>query len=386
MRSLTFGTSRLLGVTILWGIGYGVAIEAGYFVTGPWSIFWGLAISWTFVAIEQMVSDAPYISGGGTAKYAQRLKVPDLFGRGTLSSNMEIRQLVFGKNTKNVDLAERGRQVTEAVLEDAKKPRGMVKSALLGALTRQRLVMLVENVQAELGQITFDLRTGDGRMSVHPKVFEEIKKQADRDILEPAFELCFPGCEALNRLNSNWPSIVSKYRDNPNTPELLRFKSHLMAIFITQNLDVALTLWSRNSNNATKLTDERECLVKLEECACWYCSIDELAHRHLGKDKPLFMDYFTDSLVNLLALQGAPPDLLCRTITDRMSEHDQFRESIPKGEKGVLRGTWLWEAAIHVGEPLGASQDFCFLMSFGFQFLDRLNAASVFELMTGRRK
>ena len=388
MRTLTFAMPRLLGVTILWGVAYGLASAEGYLMTGAkWPIFWGLVISWTIVvAIEQVVSDARDICDSDTARYALRLSRLGCFRRGPFSSNVEIRQLISGKKAKSAEPTERLMQVTETALEDAKKPRGMAQSASLGAEIHQRVVSLAENVQAELGQRAFDVRPADGRMFVQPKLSEEIRRQPDRDIIEPAFELCFPGSDALHRLSANWPSIVSKYRDMPNTAELLRVKSLLMAAFITQNLDVALTIWSQKSNDGPKLTEERKGLVKLEECACWYRAIDELAHRCLDKDKSLFMDYFDDSLANLMRLQGAPPDLLCRTIKDRKSEHDQYREWIPRGEKDALRVTWLWEAAKHVGEPLGAREDFTFLMSFGSQFLDRLSGASVFELMTGRRK
>jgi hypothetical protein len=96
------------------------------------------------------------------------------------------------------------------------------------------------------------------------------------------------------------------------------------------------------------------------------------------------MDSFDDSLAKLLAFQGTPSDMFRRTIAERMHAHDRYREQTPNDENDGGCGPLIWEAAKHVGEPLGAGQDFVFLMTFVSQFLERLNEASIFELMTGR--
>ena len=95
------------------------------------------------------------------------------------------------------------------------------------------------------------------------------------------------------------------------------------------------------------------------------------------------MDHFQDNFANLLALQGAPPDLICQTMADRTDEYEKYRKWIPDRDEGT-GGTLLWEAAKHVGEPFGvrASGNPFFLMIFGMRFVERFKQALVYELLT----
>ena len=113
--------------------------------------------------------------------------------------------------------------------------------------------------------------------------------------------------------------------------------------------------------------------------------IDELAWRYTRDRRDLFADHFLDNLANLLALQGAPPDLICNTMADRSEEYAQYKEVVPKGDQGT-RGTLLWEAAKHVGRAIGIDHDPVFWVAFGACFIDRLKHALIYELLTGQER
>ena len=53
-------------------------------------------------------------------------------------------------------------------------------------------------------------------------------------------------------------------------------------------------------------------------------------------------------------------------------------------ENAGNKGTLFWEAAKHVGEPLGLNSDPEFLIQFGLRFLEKLNSAAVDELLVGK--
>ena len=131
-----------------------------------------------------------------------------------------------------------------------------------------------------------------------------------------------------------------------------------------------------------KLSEEQETSVRLEEAALWYRVVDELAQRYLGPERPLFMDYFIDSLVTRLALEGAPPKLII-TLRDRGEEYEKYRKWLPKDDEG-LRGTLLWEAAKHIGKPFDGDQNPFFLTKHTVKFVDLLKQALIYELLTGR--
>lgn len=292
---------------------------------------------------------------------------------------------LFGKLfSKRIDPeAERIRQIFERAENDSKKPQGAYKMALFGAETRLRLFRLIEEVETEIGQTSVGIAQDVGVLMVHPKLTEAIQKQDDNGLLELALYLAFPTPDATRRLNEDWPSTVGKYRGQQNTEELLREKSFLLTTFIVYNLDIASTIYAQSNKNGPDLSDEQEICIKLEEAACWNCVVSELALRYIGEDRQLFTAYLQDNFANFLARQGASPDAICSIMADRIEEYFKYQKWMAEGEEG-RGGTLMWEAAKHVGEPIGGSEDDFFLTAFGFYFVRRVYQALIYELLTGR--
>jgi hypothetical protein len=274
--------------------------------------------------------------------------------------------------------------IIKAARDTAKKPKGLDQSAVSGAQRRQRLISLIEKVEAQIGQMAIALAEKEGVLMIHPKLTEEIRKQPDTNILEPELGLCFPTPDGKRRANTGWPATVRSYRGRPNTDDLLGEKAAIMATLVTCNLDLGIHLYEemRDRQNTLELSDEQETSVKLEEAACWCRIIDELAYGFLGQNRSLFMDYFGDSIAEILALQGIPPDLICQTLRERMAEYGQYRKWVPEGKEGP-KGTLLWEVAKHVGNPLQLSQDLLFLTTFGLRVMQHVESMMVQDLLIG---
>src|SRR5215831_12566556 len=85
---------------------------------------------------------------------------------------------------------------TQSLLERAlsvrKKSQGGYKMALFGAEIRRRLMNLIDEVEAEIGQYAFAIAEDTGAMDINPKLIDRLRKEADCGVLEPAFELAFP--------------------------------------------------------------------------------------------------------------------------------------------------------------------------------------------------
>ena len=263
------------------------------------------------------------------------------------------------------------------------------QSAAIGAETRQCVFSIIEMVEGEISQLAVAIAQDTGVLMIRPKLIAEIRKRPDGTIIEQALYLCFPTPEASRLLNAMWPARVAKYKYRTNTEEILREKAIIIATFVSHNLDAGTTeIRAHLESYALDMTEEqiqkKEDLVRLEEAACWYRVIDELAYRSLRHDeRSLFMDHFQDNLANLLALQGTPPDVICQTMADRTDEYGEYRKWIPDGDEGT-GGTLLWEAAKHVGAPFGAGANGnpIFLMMFGVRFVERFKKALVQELLT----
>jgi hypothetical protein len=279
--------------------------------------------------------------------------------------------------------AERARQLIEQAQRDSKRPKGSDKMALRGAATRDRVFGLIEEVEAEIGQHAVGFAQKEGVMMVHPKLLARIRQQSDGAMLEPALYAAFVTPDATRRLNKEWPSTVRKYKGRPNTEDLLSEKSTVLSVFICHNLDIGTSLYQETHSAGPELDDAQESKLKLEESACWYRVIDELAHRYIGQERVLFMDHFQDQLSGLMALQGVPPTDLCDTMAARSTEYAGYKKWTPKGREGA-GGTLLWEAAKHAAEAFEDNRNPVFLMTFGLRFLQRVEAASLYELLTGR--
>jgi hypothetical protein len=247
-------------------------------------------------------------------------------------------------------------------LEESKKPQGIHKMALLGAETRQQLLELIEEVEAEIGQNAIGFAQDVGVMGVHAKLIERLRKEpADSLLHESALQLAFPTPDSTRRCKEQWPSAVEKYHGRHNTEELLREKSHMLAGFIVSNLGIATAIYQKTGDTVPELSDEQEMSARLEEAALWNRVIFQLAHTYLASEFTLFMDYFEDFLANLLALQGAPPHSIYSAMTDRTIEYAKYPKWGPSGDEG-MGGTLLWEAGKHIGEPLDCSANPFFLV------------------------
>jgi len=280
------------------------------------------------------------------------------------------------------------RQIIKESIEKAKKPKSGAESAAMAAETRQQVFSVIGTVEAQIGQLAVVVAQDTGTLMIHPKLIEEIRRRPDQEIIEPALYLCFPTRNASQLLNVDWPARVEKYKCATNTEEILREKAIVLVSFVGHNLDAGMAeIRAHPERYAPEMSEEeiqrKECFVRLEEAACWYRVIDELAYRSLRRDeRSLFMDHFQDYLSNLLALQGTPPDVLCQTMADRTEEYEKYRKWIPDRDEGA-QGTLLWEAAKHVAEPFGfrASANPSFLVMFGVRFVEQLNGALVWELL-----
>ena len=125
-------------------------------------------------------------------------------------------------------------------------------------------------------------------------------------------------------------------------------------------------------------------LVKCEEAALWYRSIDEYAYALIREFRSLFVDYFLDTLARQLGLQGTSPKLICQTMVERSKEYAQYREWT--ADVDHMAGTLLWNASKHVSGPFGLECHFMFTMLFGKLFLMREKRALIYELLTGNEK
>lgn len=128
--------------------------------------------------------------------------------------------------------AERAKAIIRKAWEDSRKPQGAHKAATTGAEIRGRIFTVIEEVEAKLGGPAIGIARAEGVLMVHPKLEEELRKQSDGDVLEPALTLCFITTDARRRVNESWPSQVSRYRGKANSDAALREKSVLLAAYV----------------------------------------------------------------------------------------------------------------------------------------------------------
>jgi hypothetical protein len=269
--------------------------------------------------------------------------------------------------------AERAKALIRKAWENSGRPQGAYKAAISGAEIRRRFFALVEEVEAKLGVLAVGVASAEGVLMVHPKLREEIRKQPDADVLEIAFTHCFMTRDARRRSKESWPRHVARYRGKNNSEAELREKSSLLATYVICSLDAAEMAEDETS-------DEQVCIAQVEEAAVWYRVLDELAFRFLRGQRGILMDFLQDDLALNLALMGSPPDLIDGTMAARSREYADYRQWVPAENAGA-KGTLLWEAAKHVGEPIGLNTHPVFLLQFGTRFLEKLDSTSVYELL-----
>ena len=329
-------------------------------------------------------------SAGARKGRLRRFGHPD--GASTLAPNryyaMSLLRRFFPTAQERRDV-EQARQIIEHALRESRKPKGCAKSAESGADIRDRLLTLVEEIEKETGEpaVVF---AADGTLT-DPRLVEALHKRGDDGgLLELSIGSCFVNPHATQYVNESWPAAVKRYQSRPNSDELIHEKATLLAAFVVHNLSAAVE--SREQLKAAgfegveqSLIEEQEVLVKCEEAALWYRVIDELAYRFISGHSPLFVDYFLDKVAHLLALQGVPPDRICRTMAERSQEYGQYREWC-SSDDSRMAGTLLWHAGKHVGMPFGLERHFMFTTIFGTLFLMRVERALVYELLTGQQK
>ena len=209
-------------------------------------------------------------------------------------------------------------------------------------------------MEANLGQPAIWFVSDNGVLTVHPKLREELRKQPDAEVLEVALTNCFVTPDARRELNETWPSVVAHYRGKDNSESVLLEKCGLLAKYIVGNLDAAEIGAALSEEIAN--SDKQDRIVRVEETAIWYRVLDELVFRFLPEGRDMLMDFLEDDLATNLALVGSPPDLIGETMVARLKEYAQYREVVPT-EDAPAAGTLLWEAAKHVGEPMGLQRN-----------------------------
>jgi hypothetical protein len=255
--------------------------------------------------------------------------------------------------------AKQAWQIIEAAIHKSQEPKSCAKAAASAADTRSRLFSVVDRLEAEMGQLVIALAQKEGVLMTHPRLTEELQKLPDGELLERAISLCFITPNAIERLNADWPKRVAMYRSRPNTDELISEKATVLTAYVVHNLGVGTEVSKEVLKETREITEDQELLVKIEEACLWYRLVDELANLHMPEHRNRFMDFFEDNLAQLLALQGAQPQALCGTLSARSNEYGPYRDWVSK-DLDKLAGTLFWNAAKHIGAPLGLEQHFLF--------------------------
>ena len=249
------------------------------------------------------------------------------------------------------------------------------------------MLTLVEEIEKETGEpaVVF---AADATLT-HPRLIQALnRRREDGELLKLSIGSCFVNPHATQYyVHESWPPTVKRYQSLPNSDELIHEKATILAAFVVHNLDAALETRrelkaARFGGAEQELTEDQIILLKLEEAACWYRIVDELAYVFIREHRPLFVDHFLDKLADLLALQGTPADLICRTMVERSQEYAQYREWTSADANGMA-GTLLWNVGKHASVPVGLEGHFTFIVMFGTLFLTRLKRALVRELLTG---
>ncbi len=254
------------------------------------------------------------------------------------------------------------------------------ESAELGAEIRQRLISLIEAVETQIGQVAIAVAEKEGVLMVHPKLTEEIRRRPDSTLLEGALSICFRPKNDFQRFAQTWQLNVNRLSGEHNTHEVLRDKATILTTYITYNLNISSEVYEGIGVSQPKLSYKQEVRVRLEEAACWFRVVGEIAAHTLGDERFPFMGYVSERLAHLLALEGAPPHLICKLMAARSAEYCKYKDWIPKeGQNGD--GTLLWEAAKNVGRVTGISQHPSFLLCFSLCFMQRYKKAMILELL-----
>ena len=98
--------------------------------------------------------------------------------------------------------------------------------------------------------------------------------------------------------------------------------------------------------------------------------------------RSLFADLFVNRLVHFLALGGAFPEFICKTMADRSQEYARYNEWV-SDDINKMAGTLMWNAAKRIALPVGCDSDFFFITYFSLHFLERFKTSLIPELLSG---
>jgi hypothetical protein len=276
--------------------------------------------------------------------------------------------------------AERARQIIEAAFLKSREPKTCAEAAASGADTRDRLLIVVDEIEKETGDLSI-VFAADATL-IDPRLIQMLERRPDGELLRLAIDSCFINPNAVQYVNEQWPATVERHQSRPNTDELIREKATILTAYVVHNLGAGVEVAKDVLKDSRGINEDQELSVKLEEACLWYRLIDELAYIHIPGDRSRFMDFFEEDLAHLLALLGAEPGTICTTLSARSEEYGPYREWV-SGDPDKMAGTLFWNAAKRVGAPIGFERHFLFTQMFGTLFLDRVERALIRELLTG---
>jgi elongation factor P hydroxylase len=289
---------------------------------------------------------------------------------------------------------ERFAQTIAQTLAECKKPRSFAAAAVEGARTRSRFFTLLEKFEAETGRagISFqDVVEGKGLMFVEQQLMELIQKQSDNKLLEAALYDAFSTPDITRQANEALPTLIAMHQAKPNTEHVLAEKAYILSRHILHNLGIGTDVYNvlseawKDTFCGHELSYEENQAVKIEESAIWFRVIDDMAYWYIPAERSLFMDHFEECFGYHLALQGASPAAVSKTMEDRLREYSAYQKWVQEPEEGA-KGTLLWEAGKHVMAALGLSEHIFFQVYFAKMFLESAIQAVVYELLSGKNR
>jgi hypothetical protein len=289
---------------------------------------------------------------------------------------------------------ERFVQTIAQTLAECKKPRSFAAAAVEGARMRSRFFAVLEKFEAETGRagIFFqDAVGGKQLMFVESQLMELIQRHPDNKLLEAALYDAFSTPDITRQVNEALPTIVAMHQARPNAEDVLAEKACILSRHILHNLGICTELYNvlseawKDTFCGHEVSYEESQAVKIEEAAIWFRIIDELAHWYIPAERSLFMEHFADWFGYHLALQGASPAAVSKTMKDRLTQYSSYKIWGPEGHAS-LKDTAIGEGGKHVMAVLGLSEHFYFQVVFENWFLRCVKQALVYELLSGKNR
>src|SRR5271166_964408 len=225
-------------------------------------------------------------------------------------------------------------QAIGAALERARRPRGPHASAIFGASLRAQLAEIGEAVEAKIGKPAYGIAGSEQVLMVSPELITAIRQHQMSDVLEGAFNLLFTTRTTKKELIKQWPAAISSSYNQANDVVILRRKALLLANYALQHYDMPIDAVNEvarrsgggeNKIDPLQVDEELESELQLETAAIWYRLIDETANDCIQQQRQLFSEFVSDSLAELLGLQGVAADHITERVNERLIEYDQYK-------------------------------------------------------------